>query len=152
MKKKILPILILFISINAFSQRHDKFKKLKIPFISERVNLTADEAEKFWPIYNAYEETTSKLRHEKIRGLHREIKENRESLSEVKAKQLLADLTKYENQLHAEEAKLIQQLKPILSDKKIILLKMAEEDFKKRLFDRYVDKKLKHRMEKEKDQ
>ncbi|MFL1011191.1 sensor of ECF-type sigma factor [Flavisericum labens] len=151
MKKFIIPILVLFISVSAFSQhRGDKFKKLKIPFISERVNLTPDEAEKFWPIYNAYEEASSKLRHEKIRSIHREIKDNRDGISETKAKELLENLTKYENELQAEELKLIKQLQKIISNKKIILLKMAEEDFKKRLFDRYVNKKIKHRMEKEK--
>ncbi|UKM64716.1 hypothetical protein GSB9_01273 [Flavobacteriaceae bacterium GSB9] len=153
MKKLILFIsLLFFISINAFSQHHgDKFKKLKIPFISERVNLTPEEAEKFWPIYNAYEEIASKLKHEKIRGIHKEIKKNRDAISEAKAKELLEKLTNYEKELHDEEMKLNKQLQKIISNKKIILLKMAEEDFKKRLFDRYVNKKIKHRMENKKD-
>jgi hypothetical protein len=32
----------------------DRIEALRIAFISQQLNLTPDEAQKFWPIYNAY--------------------------------------------------------------------------------------------------
>lgn len=33
----------------------DKLKSLRVAFITERLNLSPDEAEKFWPLYNEYQ-------------------------------------------------------------------------------------------------
>lgn len=150
MKNFIFAIIALFISISAFAQPGSKkFKELKIPFISERVNLSSEEAEKFWPIYNAYDDATSKIKHEEIRGIHREIKKNSTTLDDQKSKELLDRLNKAENILHDEDVKLINKLSKIISPKKILLLKIAEEDFKKRLFDRYIKKKCDSKKNKE---
>jgi hypothetical protein len=40
----------------------DKIEALRIAFISQRLNLTPDEAQKFWPIYNQYTADLKKLR------------------------------------------------------------------------------------------
>ncbi len=143
MKKLILPILILFISASVFAQGHgDKFKELKIPFISERLNLSPDEAEKFWPIYNKHEEVSSKLRNE-IHGIQYKIKKNTKDLSNEKAKELLESLSACERKRLDADDKLDRDLLKFLSPKKVLLLKGAEKEFKKRLFDSYLEKKLK---------
>lgn len=143
MKKIILPIMVLFISLNAFSQsKRDKIKALKVAFITERLELTESEAQKFWPIYNAYDDITSKIKHQDLRKMHREIKDNANTLSEERAAELLSQIETAQNKLHDEEVKLNNKLKHIISAKKIIMLKIAEEDFKKKLFDEW--KKMKH--------
>lgn len=35
--------------------RAEKIQSLKIAFITQKLQLTSDEAEKFWPIYNEYD-------------------------------------------------------------------------------------------------
>ena len=35
--------------------RAEKIQALKIAFITQRLQLTSDEAEKFWPVYNQYD-------------------------------------------------------------------------------------------------
>lgn len=35
--------------------RYEKIQSLKIAFITQKLELTADEAQKFWPVYNLYE-------------------------------------------------------------------------------------------------
>ena len=143
MKKIIIPILALFISLNTFSQsKKDKIKALKVSFLTERLELTQDEAQQFWPVYNAYDDITIKLKHEDLRKIRHEIKENITTLSDERCSELLNQITVAENKLHDEEVKLISKLKKIISPKKIILLKIAEHDFKKKLFDHW--KKLKH--------
>ena len=140
MKTFILPIIALFLSLNVLAQQpegRDKIKALKVSFITERLSLTANEAEQFWPIYNAYEEATLKLKYEELRGMRHEIKNNANNLSEERAMELLEKMTKAENKIHDEEMKLNSKLQKVISAKKIILLKVAEEDFKKKLFEQF---------------
>jgi Spy/CpxP family protein refolding chaperone len=35
---------------------------LKVAFITRQLNLTADEAQKFWPVYNTYSDAVKKIR------------------------------------------------------------------------------------------
>lgn len=35
--------------------RSERIQSLKIAFITQKLELTADEAQKFWPVYNRYE-------------------------------------------------------------------------------------------------
>jgi hypothetical protein len=58
-------ILILFVMLGFFSgikaqdigneTRAEKIQSLKIAFITQKLQLTSDEAERFWPIYNDYD-------------------------------------------------------------------------------------------------
>ena len=52
----------------------DKIRTLKVEFITEKLNLSSVEAEKFWPIYNVFDKTYMKLKHEKLRGLKNNLK------------------------------------------------------------------------------
>ena len=36
-------------------KRTEKIQALKIAFITQKLELTSDEAQKFWPVYNRYE-------------------------------------------------------------------------------------------------
>lgn len=143
MKKIILPIIALLISLSAFSQsKKDRIKALKVSFITERLELTQEEAQKFWPVYNAYDDITGKIKYEDLRNIRREIKNNIATLTDKRASELLEEIANAESKLHEEEVKLNVKLKRIISPKKILLLKIAEEDFKKKLFDQW--KKMKH--------
>ncbi|WP_340154759.1 hypothetical protein [uncultured Winogradskyella sp.] len=67
MNKTIFTVLLtLFVTTSIFAQRPDreKIKTLKIAHITEQLDLSKSEAEKFWPIYNANEEAKDKLRTE----------------------------------------------------------------------------------------
>ncbi len=138
MKKIILTLFVLLLSLSTFAQKgRNKVKALKVSFITERLKLTEQEAQQFWPIYNAYEDVTLKIKFSDIRKIRHEIKENIDTISDERASELLNQLSNYEKKLHDEDVKLINKLKKVISPKKIILLKIAEEDFKKKLFDHF---------------
>ena len=88
MKTIKILILTLFVTTSAFAQKFDKekIKALKIAHITEQMDLTKDEAQKFWPIYNANEEAENKLR---IKSNENRKVNNPEGLSESEAKTLL---------------------------------------------------------------
>jgi hypothetical protein len=70
MKKMLIAILIfLGALLPVLAQDGDDLKKeggrleaLKIAFITKRLNLSPEEAQKFWPVYNRYSEELRKTR------------------------------------------------------------------------------------------
>ncbi|WP_405296478.1 Spy/CpxP family protein refolding chaperone [Algibacter sp. Ld11] len=143
MKTYISTLFVLLFTISVFAQHKDRerIQALKVSFITEKLDLTAKEAQAFWPIYNAYDENSRKCKYEDMRGIRKEIKENASTLTDAKAKELLDKFVQAENTLHQERVNLIVNLKKIISPKKIILLKAAEDDFNRKLFDEYKKRK-----------
>ena len=132
-------------SANSVAQsKHDKIKALKVSFITERLNLTTEEAQEFWPLYNAHERNTSKIKYKELKYIRSEIKQNSNSLTDAEANILLEKLITAENKLHTEYDAFISKLRSVISSKKIILLKVAEEEFKKTLFEEYKRRGRRH--------
>lgn len=133
--KKLLPfILLLFVSLSIAAQHknRERIKALKASVITEKLDLTEKEAQQFWPIYNAHEKETSAIRFEEIKSI-RIIGENIENMTDKKANELLKKLSKAENKMHKSRLEFANNLSGVLSPKKIILLKIAEDDFKKKM-------------------
>ncbi len=153
----ILPIVVLFISTSVFSQKrkrmsNDRVKAYKIAYITEQLNLTEKEAEKFWPIYNAHEEQLSGLRKEENSDFKKFYKEevNIDEVSEAEAKKLVSSVSETREKMHAINKVYYTKLKNILSYKKILKLQIAEREFKRNLFERLKKKRKERKEEKEK--
>jgi hypothetical protein len=137
MKNIILSFLLafFFIGVNAQNEdckRHEQIKARKIAIITEKLELTPEEAQKFWPLYNEYEEKLSKI-HEKKRESHKNFEENKDNLTDEDYKKF-AD-TYVDSKL--EEAELTKEYKDkyceILPAKKVVLLYHTEQMFKREL-------------------
>ena len=144
-RKFIVPILFLLVTTFAFAQGHkekqEKLKALKVAYITEQLELTTDEAQKFWPIYNDYQEKQFDLRHEKMRTILGKLDVgNIEKLSEKEASALLSQMQGVEETLFTLQKKYIKDLQSILSDKKIMKLKKAEGDFNRHLLKQMREK------------
>ena len=144
-RKFIVPILFLLVTTFAFAQGHkekqEKLKALKVAYITEQLELTTDEAQKFWPIYNDYQEKQFDLRHEKMRTILGKLDVgNIEKLSEKEASALLSQMQGVEETLFTIQKKYIKDLQSILSDKKIMKLKKAEGDFNRHLLKQMREK------------
>lgn len=62
-----IVLLAIITSTTLFAQQQngggeDKIRALKIAFITQKLNLTPTEAEKFWPLFNQYENDLKTLR------------------------------------------------------------------------------------------
>ena len=142
--KKILPfILLLFISLNITAQHKnsERIKALKVSVITEKLDLSEKEAQQFWPIYNAHEKETSAIRFKEVKAIRQEIRENIDTMTDEKANELLIRLSEAENKMHELRMEFANNLSGILSPKKIILLKIAEDDFKKKMFEEFKKRK-----------
>ncbi len=147
---KILPLLIAFISLNAFAQdgpfvrkKKEQIKALKVAFITNELSLTSDEATKFWPLFNAFEDKQQEIKKQKLKGyLNRMDDDSFDKLSDKEAATMLAQMESTEDELHQLKKKFVASLKGVISPVKILKLKKAEENFNRKLLQQYRDKKL----------
>ena len=133
-------LLVVMVFSMASGQVRDRVKTLKVAFITERLSLSSNEAQDFWPIYNEHEQRLEQIRR-KERTRFRGQMADLISISEQEASNLLADYMAIQKEKVAEQTQFVAQLKGVISSKKIILLLKAEEDFKKRLLQQYRKRK-----------
>ncbi|MBW1655315.1 sensor of ECF-type sigma factor [Flavobacterium quisquiliarum] len=145
--KNILPLLIFLTSFSFFAQngkideKREKIKAFKVSFLTTELELTSTEAEKFWPIYNAYDDKQFDLKHLKMKTYIRKLNDdNINNLSEKDAVTLLSQIESTDKELYVLREKYMASLKKILSAKKILKLKKSEDDFNRKLLQQYRDK------------
>ena len=145
--KKIVLFLAVFFSLLLQAQppkskeKKEKIKAIKTAYISTELNLTPEEATKFWPIYHAFEDKQHEIKQEKWK---RNLDANDSSLNELSTKEASALLQKV---VHTEEAtylerkKFVQNLKEFLPPIKILKLLKAEASFNRKLLQQFRNKK-----------
>lgn len=145
--KNILPILLFFMTFSFYAQndktdeKREKIKAYKVSFLTTELELTSTEAEKFWPIYNTYDDKQYELRHEKMKMYLRKLDDdNITNMSEKEAAVLLSQMESADKELYTLRDKYNSNLKKILSAKKILKLKKSEDDFNRKLLKQYRDK------------
>ena len=147
---KILPLIIAFISLNVIAQngpiirkKKEQIKALKVAFITNELALTSDEATKFWPLFNAFEEKQQEIKKQKLKGYLKRVDDGSfDNLSEKEATTMLAQMESTEDELYQLKKKFISNLKGIISPIKILKLKKAEENFNRKLLQQYRDRKF----------
>lgn len=148
MKRKLLIPLFLLVTLISFSQnfkeKREKIKALKVAYITEKLELTSQEAEKFWPIYNTYDDKEFEMRHSKMKSIIRKIEDGGlEKLSEKEAAALIQQMESNEDELHTLRKKYMKDLQKVLSAKKIILLRKSEEEFNRKLLRQFKENREK---------
>jgi len=135
--KKITFIAIALFSISFFAQGKEgkeKVRAYKIAYLTEKLDLSSEEAEKFWPIYNEY----SKNRRENYKAKKKKIKAKidekggPENLSNKEAEIILAEITVLRDNQHQNKLKFRDKLKSILSAKKVLQFELAQAEFNKK--------------------
>jgi len=152
--KNIFFILVLGFTIltstNLFSQekqyKHKERKKeieaKKVAFVSDRISLTTEEAQLFWPVYNEYMEAKENLMKEN----RRRLKGHNFNYDDFSEKELLEMAEKeIENLSTLLELKKKYHIKflSVLTPKKLLMFYDAERDFKKVILDDLREKRRK---------
>ncbi len=134
--KNLILLAITLMTYSVMAQNKEALKKIeaaKIALITERLDLTPEQAEKFWPVYNEY--------NNQLKGFRSEYQTakanfNSETASEEEYKKLL-DLG---HQLKTRQLELDKtysdRLLKVISNRQILNLRRAENDFKKMLLER----------------
>ncbi len=141
MKKLIFIFLLATITMQAQEGKHEKIKAYKTAYITEKLSLTTSEAEKFWPIYNKFDDKFRDLRKKERSEIFQKLREGLDNLNDAEANELIDVSLTIESEEVALRKQLITELRKVISPKKIIILKKAEDDFKRELLDRYRNSK-----------
>ena len=134
MKKYILIIVMLAISIISQAQRpgKERIEAMKIGFITKRLSLTAEEAQRFWPVYNRFVDEQEKLRKNTKANLIEELADPA-ALTDSEAEKALQEMLLFKS----SEAELIRkytnEFKKVISVQKVVMLFKAEIEFKREL-------------------
>jgi hypothetical protein len=145
--KQILPILLLLSSFSFYAQsenmkeKKEKIKALKVAFLTTELDLTAKEAEKFWPVYNSFDDRQFDIRHTKMKAYKTRMNELAlDKMSEKEASILLTQMQNTDEELYLLRKDFTQSLKKVLSAIKIVKLRVSEEDFNRKLLHQYRDR------------
>lgn len=146
MKNILLIILFFTLPAMVFAQRpgerNDEIEAYKIGYMTQKLDLSPDEAKVFWPIYNDWQKEQAELRKERMQKMisFRKITEIEEmSDSEIQTL-ILNDFNFKQRELNLEK-KYYSKLKSNLPIKIVGKYYRAQEAFKRELLAKYRNKK-----------
>lgn len=140
MKKFIALTLILISTSLSYAQpgnesRKEKIESLKIAFITTELELTTEESEKFWPIYNEMETKLKKIRKEK-RQLGEDLKNKLDQLSDADIKTKVNAVLDKDIEESEVKKTYTQKFAEVIGYKKAVKLLSLEQRFKRELLHR----------------
>jgi len=136
--KKIITIAMFMLCMYSYGQtppNKAKIESMKIGFITEKLQLTPEEAQVFWPVYNQYEAERKAIR-ESTLGKYKEEGVKMEEMTDSQAEQLINDHIAFRSKEVELQKKYVAEFKKVLPVKKVAKLMTMEEQFKKQLLDK----------------
>lgn len=141
MKNKITYIFLFLLAVQfGFSQekdaRKERIKSLKIAFISQKLALTSEEAEKFWPIYNKYDDKIMALKEAQLRlRIQKRIGTDEEALKKIEESE------EKEAEVMVLKKKMRAELIPVISAEKVLKLERLEQEFHRKLLEKLKERR-----------
>ncbi len=135
--KKILIIVLILSSFASYAQNNQsakaKLEAARIALITERLALTPEQAQSFWPVYNEYAEQR--------RNIQMEYRSTRQGLDlnqltdEQQRAMLKGRMEEKQRQLDLEN-KYSERLMNVINARQLMALKRAEDDFRSMILQR----------------
>ncbi|MGQ9846370.1 MAG: hypothetical protein ACUVQP_02550 [Bacteroidales bacterium] len=134
--KVLYLVLFVFIASSLLAQpntckHHEQIKAQKIAFLTEKLDLSVQEAQVFWPIYNEYEK-----KKDDIFNAQRDLAQKMMKSDNLSEKEMETLTDKY-IELEQTEAKLLSdyhlKFKKVLPIKKVMILYTSDRLFKREL-------------------
>lgn len=134
-----LLILTMCTAVQAQRGGKEKIRAYKTAYITQELNLSVEEAERFWPVYNEYDNKLFDIKVEQRHKERGEIKElgGPENLSDEQATKFVFNMLSLEKEAAHTREKMYKELSKVLSPKKLLTLYQAEMNFNKRLLSEF---------------
>jgi len=147
----LLIILFSFACLNMSAQQRErggkqqrpskeKMEAHKIAFITSELNLSPEEAQVFWPLYNEYNNEKKAIKKDKM------SQPNLEELDDAQANELIKTHLENKSMSLALETKYVEKFKEVLPSKKVLQLLIIDRKFKEEVL-RDLQRRLDHRRE-----
>lgn len=122
------------------AQVREKIDAVKIGFFTREMNLSPEEAEKFWPLYFKYQETVQQQKIER-RKAFRMANESLDEMSDTEINQLIDDRIRQAEIALSERQKFVTEIRKVLPVRKVAEYFKAEELFRRKLMEKMNDRK-----------
>ena len=143
MKKIYILAFIIFALLKTSSaqdNRREEIESFRIAFFTRQLNLSPDEAKKFWPVYNEMQAEMQKIQKDR-RMRHRDGRDNGDNLSDAEIEKMINDeMASRQRELDIEK-KYHDRFKAVLPMKKIAIYYRAQEGFKRELLRKLQDQR-----------
>jgi hypothetical protein len=128
--------MLILMSLTSYGQDKAAMQKIesaRIALITERLELTPDQAEKFWPLYREYNLQRRQMR-EEFRNTRQSA--DLQNLSEEQSKELMQQTMNLKQQELNLERKYAERMTQVISTQQMLRLRNAEKEFQQRLLQR----------------
>ena len=160
MKRIIVLFLFSIFSLQSSAQRGGARQNLqrvqaaKVGYITERVALTPEQAERFWPVYNRYQKELRTVRRTNLDAARDRRQAAGSELSEAQSRQAIEASLEMQEERLALKRKYKDEFLRVISAQQLVELYQAEQDFNRVLLQRLrqqrgVKQKLYHGPEKD---
>lgn len=141
--------LFFFFTVLTFGQvggdRLERIKALRVAYISEKLDLTPEEAQRFWPVFNKFDDNMTSLNKQKRQLMEKLRPENASSLSEKETTALMEQDDKLEEEIQNNRKQLVKNLQGVIPNQKIIMLRQIEVEFKQKLLNQIKNRRERFR-------
>lgn len=148
--KNIIILAVLLISTTAIAQRGDRSNReerenrietLFIAYVTDKLELTTDEAAKFWPIYNEIKQERRALEKKK-RALINEIDDNMQAMSDQQAQSYVNKVIALEKEITLKSFEnRSKEIIAVIGAKRFLLLKKSEVEFRRKMISEFKKKR-----------
>lgn len=133
----LIMMLLMHTTTTAQERRQERVHALKVAFVTDKLKLTAEQAEKFWPVYNQYEEDLKALR----QRFMQQYKKGSERISEQEARKNIEDNLDYQEQLILLKRRYQESFLKVISAKQLSELYVAEREFRQLLIQKLRERR-----------
>jgi len=128
-----LSSMVLMAQPNGFSkQKTEEYKSKKIAYITTTMNLTPEEAQVFWPIYNENSAKKDEML-VSMREYRGALTDKYDELTEEQAKEAIVYFQEHMKEMNALVIENQNKYLEVLPAKKVLLLMKAEKDFRRQM-------------------
>ena len=117
------------------SEKYERMKSAKIAFITDRLRLTPEEAEKFWPVFNEFEDKKDEITRELFKDLDKRPDQAGPPTDEEADKMIRQRFSEEEALLNLKK-EYYGKFQKVLNPARILLLHEAGIDCRRHILDR----------------
>lgn len=120
-----------------FQEAMAKMKADRVSFLTDKLQLTVEEAEKFWPVYNEYLTKREEMMWGKREKMHRDFDPTK--LTDEEMNNMLNDILDQEVKLAQLKKDYFVRLKDVLPTRKVLTLHRVEQEFMNHMLNQIRD-------------
>lgn len=114
-------------------EKRQKIQAMKVAYLTQSMNLTSNESEKFWPLYNEYSTKRTAENKQYREALKAYKKIGFDKLDEKQSEEMVNNELLHDQRMLELKKEYIPKFKAMIGSKKLVQLFTAEKEFQKLL-------------------